>query len=68
MAPLIDLSGINIDEERLLTLKWVDESGRGKELAEEGSDEDDLINKINPPMINSHREGRNLKSAIKGSG
>jgi hypothetical protein len=36
-------------------------------LAEEGPDDEDLINKINPPMIMNHRENRQLKSIVKGS-
>jgi len=35
---------VNIDEPRCATLKWVDESAV-RPLAEEGADDDDLINK-----------------------
>lgn len=28
MAPLVDLSGVNIDEEKSFTLKWVDEASQ----------------------------------------
>ncbi len=54
MAPLVDLSGINIDEDKLNTLKWVDEASK-KPLAEEGPDDEDLVNKVNPPPITLHR-------------
>ena len=57
MAPLVDLSQVNIDEEKSFALKWVDEN-LNRPLAEEGADEDDLVNKINPPMIMNHRESR----------
>jgi hypothetical protein len=57
MAPLVDLTGVNIDEEKNFTLKWVDEGALLKRpLAEEGPDEEDLVNKINPPPIMNHRE------------
>jgi len=35
-------------------------------LAFEGADEEDLINKFNPPMIKNHYEQRMLRSALKG--
>jgi hypothetical protein len=54
MAPLVDLSGINLDEEKGFALKWVDEA-LSKPLAEEGTDEADLINLENPPAITNHR-------------
>ena len=66
MAPLVDLSQVNIEEGRVFTLKWVDES-QIRPLAEEGADDDDLINKINPPPIKLHKENRSLKSNLKGS-
>lgn len=57
MAPLVDLTGINLDEEKNFTLKWVDENLMQKRpLAEEGPDEEDLVNKINPPPIMNHKE------------
>lgn len=57
MAPLVDLSGVNIDEYKNFTLKWVDETVVNKKpLAEENLDEDDLVNKINPPPIMNHKE------------
>jgi len=54
MAPLVDLSGVNIDEDKSNTLKWVDETHK-KPLAEEGPDDEDLVNKVNPPPITLHR-------------
>jgi hypothetical protein len=36
-------------------------------LAEEGPDEEDLINLINPPKIMLHYENREIKSIAKGS-
>ena len=57
MAPLVDLSQVNIDEGKTFTLKWVDES-KAKPLAEEGADEDDLVNKVNPTAIKIHKENR----------
>lgn len=57
MAPLVDLSGVNIDEEKNFTLKWVDETVVNKRpLAEENLDEDDLVNLVNPPPIMNHKE------------
>jgi hypothetical protein len=53
MAPLADLNGY--DEKNSYTLKWVDEKLK-KPLTEENLDEDDLINKLNPPPITNHRE------------
>ena len=59
MAPLVDLSGINIEEDKAFTLQWADEStNMNRPLAEEGPDEEDLVNKINPPAIKHHRESR----------
>jgi hypothetical protein len=56
MAPLVDLSGVNIDEDKNYTLKWVDETTVNKRpLAEEGPDDEDLVNKINPPPIMNHK-------------
>lgn len=55
MAPLVDLSGINIEEDKLFALKWVDQAFT-KPLAEENLDEDDLINLHNPPPIMNHKE------------
>lgn len=54
MAPLADLSGYEGDKS-IYTLKWVDEKLK-KPLTEENLDEDDLINKFNPPPITNHRE------------
>lgn len=53
MAPLADLNGY--DEKNSYTLKWVDEKLK-KPLTEENLDEDDLVNKFNPPPITNHRE------------
>ena len=53
MAPLADLNGY--DEKSSYTLKWVDEKFK-KPLTEENLDEDDLVNKLNPPPITNHRE------------
>lgn len=50
MAPLVDLSQVNIDEMKSFALKWVDEA-HAKPLAEEGPDEEDLVNKVNPAPI-----------------
>ena len=59
MAPLVDLSGVNIDEDKNFTLKWVDEASKmQRALQEENADEDDLVNKINPPPIMNHKENR----------
>jgi len=55
MAPLVDLSLVNLDEGKSFLLKWVDEASN-RPLAEESADEDDLVNKINPPMIMNHRD------------
>ena len=67
MAPLVDLSQVNIDEGKSFAIKWVDEAGP-RPLAEESADEDDLVNKINPPMIMNHRDNQKLvKSIVKGS-
>jgi hypothetical protein len=57
MAPLVDLRDINIDEDKNFTLVWSDEAQK-RPLAEEGPDEEDLVNKINPPPITNHRENR----------
>jgi hypothetical protein len=68
MAPLVDLSGVNIAEEKSFALVWVDEANATKRpLAEEGPDEEDLVNKVNPPPIMNHKETRLLKSIVKGS-
>lgn len=48
MAPLVDLSVINIEEDKNFTLKWSDEA-YSRPLAEENLDEDDLVNLVNPP-------------------
>jgi hypothetical protein len=57
MAPLVDLSLVNIDEGKSFAIKWVDElAANSRPLAEESADEDDLVNKINPPMIMNHRD------------
>lgn len=47
MAPLIDLSGIIVDDYKQNALKWVD-LDLNKDLAEEGPDDEDLINLVNP--------------------
>lgn len=36
-------------------------------LAEEGPDEEDLVNLVNPPKIMHHRENRTVKSIAKGT-
>ena len=66
MAPLVDLSGINIEDDKLFSIKWVDEFHK-KPLCEENLDEEDLINLVNPPLIKSHKESRQVKSIVKGS-
>lgn len=58
MAPLIDLSQVNLDEGKSNLIVWVDEHKQPRPLAEEGPDEEDLINKMNPPPIRNHRENR----------
>jgi hypothetical protein len=66
MAPLADLSGYEGDK-NVYTLKWVDEKLK-KPLTEENLDEDDLINKFNPPPITNHREAhKQVKPIVKGS-
>ena len=68
MAPLVDLSGINIDEEKSYALRWVDQaSAQNRPLAEENLDEDDLINLINPTPIKNHKDSRIVKPIVKGS-
>jgi hypothetical protein len=67
MAPLVDLSGVNIDEDKNFTLKWVDESMSKRPLAEEGPDDEDLVNKINPAPIMNHKQTRSCKPIVKGS-
>lgn len=67
MAPLVDLSGVNIAEEKSFALKWVDEAFQNRALSEEGPDDEDLVNKVNPPPIMNHKETRSLKSIVKGS-
>ncbi len=57
MAPLDDLSRVNMDEPRVVSMKWTDEA-LNRPLQEEGRDEDDLINLVNPPPIKNHREQR----------
>ena len=65
MAPLADLNGM--EEKTQFTIKWVDEKMR-KPLTEENMDEDDLVNKFNPPPITNHREPhRSVKPITKGS-
>lgn len=68
MAPLADLKfGPDMDDKTNFTLKWVDEKLK-KPLTEENLDEDDLINKFNPPPIMHHREThRQVKPIVKGS-
>ncbi len=68
MAPLVDLSGVNIDEDKSFTLRWVDEATQQKRsLAEENADEDDLVNLVNPAPIMNHKEARHFKPIVKGS-
>lgn len=57
MAPLVDLNTVNIEEPRSFALKWVDEA-KVRPLAEEGPDEEDLVNKVNPSPIKLHKENR----------
>lgn len=47
MAPLIDLSNIVVDDYKQNALRWVDEH-HNRDLAEEGPDDEDLINLVNP--------------------
>lgn len=50
MAPLVDLSQVNTnDGMQSQTIKWRDEN-KGT-LSEEGPDEEDLVNLVNPPPI-----------------
>lgn len=44
MAPLVDLSLVNIEDGKSFTLKWVDEVNKNEALCSENADEDDLIN------------------------
>ena len=48
---------MNIEDEKNFTLKWADEA-YNRPLSEEGPDEEDLINLVNPPRIMNHRENR----------
>lgn len=68
MAPLADLNITNgFEEKTTFTLQWMDEKNK-KPLTEENLDDDDLINKVNPPPITSHREThRQVKPIVKGS-
>ena len=66
MAPLVDMSGVNIAEEREFALKWVDET-KNLPLAEEGPDDEDLVNLVNPEAITTHKQYRQLKSIVKSS-
>ena len=68
MAPLADLNLANgMDEKTSYTLKWVDEKLK-KPLTEENLDEDDLVNKMNPPPITLHRQDlKHVKPIVKGS-
>jgi len=47
-------------------LKWTDLAAN-RPLCEEGPDEEDLVNLVNPPKIMNHRESRQVKSIAKGS-
>ena len=58
---------MNIDEDKNFTLKWVDESVKQRPLAEEGPDEEDLVNLINPTPIMNHKQQRNFRPIVKGS-
>ncbi len=53
MAPLADLT--NLPTEKTTRLQWVDQKGLGA-LAVENLDEDDLVNKLNPPRIQNHKK------------
>ena len=68
MAPLAELNfGPGQEEKTFYTLKWIDEKFK-KPLTEENLDEDDLINKMNPPPIVNHKENhRHVKPIVKGS-
>jgi hypothetical protein len=66
MAPLCDLSQVNIQDEKDFKLKWTDQAGL-KPLTEENADEDDLVNLQNPPPIMNHRQQRMVKPIVKGS-
>jgi hypothetical protein len=67
MAPLCDLSNVNINEPRSFKLVWSDESAvRQRPLAEEGPDETDLVNLINPSKVMNHWQNTPVKSNIKG--
>jgi len=57
---------VNIEDEKNFTLKWADEA-YNRPLSEEGPDEEDLINLVNPPRIMNHRESRQVKSIAKGT-
>ena len=70
MAPFADLNlGKGpIEEKQNYTLKWADEGKMKRPLTEENLDEDDLVNKHNPPPIMHHRENhRQVKPIVKGS-
>jgi hypothetical protein len=55
MAPLCDLSNVNINEPRSFKLVWSDENHSGpRPLAEEGPDETDLVNLVNPAKVMTH--------------
>ena len=66
MAPLVDLSTVNILEGKKFTIRWVDES-KGKDLAEEGPDDQDLVNLVNPAPIILHKQFPEVPSIMKGS-
>ena len=66
MAPVADLSCVNLAIEKSFKLRWRDNSGMA--LTEENRNEDDLCNLKNPPPIQTHRKTHRLKSGIKGKG
>ena len=68
MAPLVDMQPCQ-PEDNVSKLRWVDLANH-KPLAVENDDADDLVNKVNPPMITKHRDPSllyGLKSNLKGS-
>ena len=67
MAPLVDLSGVNLAEDKNFKIRWTDLTKPGAPLAIENEDEKDLVNLQNPSAITRHKEPNHAKSAIKGS-
>ncbi len=67
MAPLAELRHMMPDD-MASKLRWTDQGGRP--LAVENADMDDLVNKVNPPRITSHRNPNIMigrRSNMKGS-